>query len=112
MNSNNGSFCTISLSTVNSLDLTNYRKIGADVTIISNGYTGGIEAGGYTLGISNQKITSIESPRSGFLYANDTSQETGENKEIWFEIEEYNEQYFVGLKNARYHMKIHSIWLE
>ncbi len=112
MNSNNGNYCCTALSTTKKIDLTGYERLGANVTIISNGYTGGIDAGGYSLGISDTLINSLSSPISGFLYANGVSLEVGENKEITFDIKEYNNAYFIGFKNTRFLVKIHSIWLQ
>ena len=108
MNSKNDNYCLMKLSTKNKIDITNYKKVNFDVTVISNGWQGSSVSGGFNYGISQNPIT-LE---SAFLNSPERSMEVGENMKLSLDITDYEGDYFIGMENSRFLVKVHSIWLE
>ncbi len=111
LNSYNDNYCAIAISTNNYLNISSYNKLKMKVTVISNGYTG--SGGGYIFGVNKSKIALNN------LYSLDLStefsQEVGE--EIIIEVDlnnisDKNQNYYVGIQEGRFHLKVHQIWLE
>ncbi|MCI8759717.1 MAG: hypothetical protein HFJ34_01090 [Clostridia bacterium] len=109
LNSYNDNYCTLALSSKNSILFDSIQSLNMKITIESNGYTN--SNGGVMIGLQKSKINlgnwfNLEK-NSGI-----TGNQTGENIILNLDTKEITGEYFVGLQLGRYLVKVHEIWLE